>query len=101
MSLGKDSVKAGLRKAVGVLPGPREEAALRTLRGLRDLASGATSPGLTTHGAALGLEEIEGEPSTRDGLAPDGLEKTVPELAGGSGSRVRAVDGLPFATRHA
>ncbi|PIL26888.1 hypothetical protein GSI_10026 [Ganoderma sinense ZZ0214-1] len=66
-----------------------------------DLEGGAISPGLTTYGSALGLEEIQGEASTRDGRAPDGLDKTVPGLAGGGGALVRAVDGLQFATRHA
>ncbi|KAM5544023.1 hypothetical protein V8D89_002640, partial [Ganoderma adspersum] len=68
---------------------------------LVELAGGAISPGLTTYGSALGLEEIQGEVSTRDGRAPDGLDRTVPGLAGGSGGLVRAVDGLQFATRHA
>ncbi|PIL26899.1 hypothetical protein GSI_10037 [Ganoderma sinense ZZ0214-1] len=70
---------------------------------LVDLAGGAISPGLTTYGSALGLEEIQGEPATRDGRAPDGLglDKIVPGLAGGSGALVQAVDGLQFATRHA
>ena len=68
---------------------------------LVDLAGGAISPGLTTYGSMQGIEEIQGEASTRDGHAPDGLDKTVLGLPGASGGLVRAVDGLQFATRHA
>ncbi|KAI1784449.1 composite domain of metallo-dependent hydrolase [Ganoderma leucocontextum] len=63
-----------------------------------DLEGGAISPGLTTYGSALGLEEIQGEASTRDGRAP---APDVLGIAGGGGALVRAVDGLQFATRHA
>lgn len=66
-----------------------------------DLEGGELAPGLTTFGSALGLEEIMGEMSTKDGIAPDGLSTTLPGMAGGSGGLVRAVDGLQFSTRHA
>ncbi|KAI0746214.1 carbohydrate esterase family 9 protein [Daedaleopsis nitida] len=66
-----------------------------------DLHGGSIAPGLTTFGAPLGLEEIQAEPSTRDGVAPDVLTTAVPGVAGGSGALVRAFDGLQFGTRHA
>ena len=66
-----------------------------------DLDGGAISPGLTTFGSNLGLEEIQGEASTKDGVAPDALDRGVPRIAGGSGALIRAADGLLFATRHA
>ncbi|EJF61656.1 composite domain of metallo-dependent hydrolase [Dichomitus squalens LYAD-421 SS1] len=66
-----------------------------------DLEGGSISPGLTTFGSHLGLEEIQGEASTKDGVAPDALNRGVPSIAGGSGALVRAVDGLVFATRNA
>ena len=66
-----------------------------------DLGGGAISPALTTFGSPLGLEEISGEASTKDGSAPDGLVVSAPSIAGGTGALVRAVDGLQFGTRHA
>ncbi|KAI0710591.1 carbohydrate esterase family 9 protein [Earliella scabrosa] len=66
-----------------------------------DLQGGSITPGLTTFGSPLGLEEISGEISTRDGTAPDGLTSSVPSLAGGGSALIRASDGLQFGTRHA
>ena len=66
-----------------------------------DLEGGSIAPGLTTFGSPLGLEEISGEISTRDGTAPDGLTSSVPGLAGGGSALIRASDGLQFGTRHA
>ena len=66
-----------------------------------DLEGGSIAPGLTTFGSPLGLEEISGEISTRDGTAPDGLTSSIPGLAGGSSALIRASDGLQFGTRHA
>ena len=97
-------VRAGQVVCLGLPSSACVHDALRASNGdvqLVDLAGGAISPGLTTYGSALGLEEIQGEVSTRDGRAPDALDRTVPGLAGGSGGLVRAVDGLQFATRHA
>ena len=97
-------VRAGHVVCLGLSSSSCVHDALRASNGdvqLVDLVGGAISPGLTTYGSALGLEEIQGEVSTRDGRAPDALDRTVPGLAGGSGGLVRAVDGLQFATRHA
>lgn len=65
-----------------------------------DLKGGVISPGLISFGSNLGLEEIQGEVSTKDGLAPDPLDKDAPGILG-KGSFIRAIDGLQFATRHA
>ncbi|KAL5518561.1 hypothetical protein ACEPAH_244 [Sanghuangporus vaninii] len=65
-----------------------------------NLKGGAIAPGLVSFGSNLGLEEIQGEVSTKDGVAPDPLDKNVPSILG-EGPLIRAVDGLQFATRHA
>ncbi|KAG9086281.1 hypothetical protein FRC06_003164, partial [Ceratobasidium sp. 370] len=65
-----------------------------------DLAHGTLSPGLISYGAPLGLEEIQAEASTNDGRVPDPFAKGgVPNVAGGDGLVVSAVDGLSFAGR--
>jgi imidazolonepropionase-like amidohydrolase len=66
-----------------------------------DLQGGSISPALVTYGSPLGLEHIEAEPSTRDGNIKDALTSDLPEIAGGSGTVIRAVDGLQFSTRDA
>ncbi|PSR81151.1 hypothetical protein PHLCEN_2v6486 [Hermanssonia centrifuga] len=66
-----------------------------------DLAGGWISPGLTSFGSVLGLEEIEGEASTSDGYVLDPLLYKVPEIAGGDNSIIRAADGLQYTTRNA
>ncbi|KAH8116645.1 composite domain of metallo-dependent hydrolase [Phellopilus nigrolimitatus] len=66
-----------------------------------DLKGGTISPGLISFGSPLGLEEIHGEVSTRDGSVYDPLEKTIPSVIGGEGTLIRAADGLQFATRNA
>ena len=68
-----------------------------------DLEGGALSPGVTTFGSELGLDEIQAakEVTTKDGTAPDGLLIPVPYLAGGPGGLIRAEDGLMFGTRNA
>ncbi|KIY71223.1 carbohydrate esterase family 9 protein [Cylindrobasidium torrendii FP15055 ss-10] len=64
-----------------------------------DLEGGSLSPGLTTFGAPVGLESINQEPSTNDGVVWDALSKgDIPKIAEGL---VRAVDGLQFSTRDA
>lgn len=65
-----------------------------------DLKGGAVSPGLTSFGSNLGLEEIQGEASTKDGAVYDPLDKEAPGILG-KGALIRAADGLQFATRHA
>ncbi|KAI0029655.1 carbohydrate esterase family 9 protein [Vararia minispora EC-137] len=64
-----------------------------------DLRGGSIEPGLTTFGSDLGLSEIRGEASTRDGFVYDPLLDPVPSAAGGDDALVRAVDGLRFAGR--
>ncbi|KAI5891592.1 composite domain of metallo-dependent hydrolase [Schizophyllum commune H4-8] len=62
-----------------------------------DLAGGWISPGLTTIGSSLGLQEITMEASTKDGEVLDVLTSDAPV----AGEVVRAVDGLMFGTRNA
>lgn len=66
-----------------------------------DLKGGSISPGLTTFGAPLGLEEINQEPSTNDGVVLDPLGGAVPRIIGGDSAIIKAVDGLQFSTRDA
>ncbi|KAG8717415.1 hypothetical protein FRC09_014312 [Ceratobasidium sp. 395] len=66
-----------------------------------DIQRGSILPGLISFGAAVGLMEIDQEPSTNDGATPDLLEDEVPKIAGGDDLVVRAVDGLSFAGRNA
>ncbi|KAF7778394.1 hypothetical protein Agabi119p4_2739 [Agaricus bisporus var. burnettii] len=65
-----------------------------------DLQGGALLPGLVSFGAPLGLEEIAQEPSTNDGSVPDALTGSVPAIAGGTNTIIRAVDGLAFNGRN-
>lgn len=65
-----------------------------------DLEGGALSPGLVSFGAPLGMEEIQQEVSTNDGIVIDPLTKVTPNiLDDGEGGVVRAVDGLAFTGR--
>ena len=65
-----------------------------------DLDGGALSPGLVSFGAPLGMEEIQQEESTNDGIVADPLTKVIPNiLDDGEGGVVRAVDGLAFMGR--
>ncbi|KAF8630669.1 hypothetical protein AX15_002817 [Amanita polypyramis BW_CC] len=66
-----------------------------------DLQGGSISPGLITYGSPLGLEHIESEPSTTDGSVMNPLASNLPEIIGGSGAVIQAVDGLQFSTRDA
>lgn len=66
-----------------------------------DLEGGSIAPGLTTFGSPLGLEEIMGEVSTKDGYVLDPLQDAVPKVVGGNGALIHALDGLQFGTRHA
>ncbi len=66
-----------------------------------DLDGGSISPGFVSYGAPLGLEEISSEPSTTDGLVPDGLVQPIPKILGGDFLLVHAADGLQFGTRDA
>ncbi|KAG6911111.1 hypothetical protein DXG01_003851 [Tephrocybe rancida] len=64
-----------------------------------NLEGGSISPGLVTFGSPLGLGEISGEPSTKDGKVFDPLRGKVPSIVGGDGSVIQAVDGLQFSGR--
>jgi len=65
-----------------------------------DLQGGSISPGLVTFGSPLGLQEINSEPSTGDGYAPDPLAGDLPSILGSS-ALIRAIDGLLYETRDA
>jgi hypothetical protein len=64
-----------------------------------DLQGGSISPSLVSYGSALGLSEIQGEASTRDGDVFDPLVASVSPTA--ERLLIRAVDGLQFAGRDA
>ncbi|KAH0827801.1 hypothetical protein J3R83DRAFT_3426 [Lanmaoa asiatica] len=63
-----------------------------------DLQGGSISPGLVSYGSPLGLEEIQGEQSTHDGVVLDPLSSNIPNLLAGN-EVMLAVDGLQFAGR--
>lgn len=96
---------AVVREGKLVCAGPRAircvQSALTGDAQYMDLEGGSIAPGLTSFGSPLGLLEIEGEASTKDGISPDGLSQSIPGIAGGSNAVVRATDGLQFGTRHA
>ena len=56
------------------------------------------SPGLVSYGSPLGLEEIQGEESTHDGVVLDPLSSDIPDLLAGN-EVMLAIDGLQFAGR--
>lgn len=64
-----------------------------------DLHGGALSPALTSYGSPLGLDEIEQEPSTKDGPVNDPLVGDMPKLLWEQKTSVKAVDGLNFGGR--
>ncbi|KLO16031.1 composite domain of metallo-dependent hydrolase [Schizopora paradoxa] len=66
-----------------------------------NLMGGSVSKGLTTYGSPLGMEEIEGELSTSDGIVWDTVlqASSLPKAIGNS--VIRGADGLAFGTRHA
>ncbi|KAK2463226.1 hypothetical protein APHAL10511_004881 [Amanita phalloides] len=66
-----------------------------------NLEGGSISPALVTYGSTLGLEHIEAEPSTTDGVVNNAFESELPDIIGGSGAVIQAVDGLQFSTRDA
>jgi hypothetical protein len=68
---------------------------------LIDLDGGSVSPALTTFGSPLGLEEINLEDSTNDGVVADQLTGFVPQLIASKASVIHALDGLQFGTRNA
>ena len=66
-----------------------------------DLHGGSIGPGILTYGSRLGLEEIEGEMSTGDGLIQNPYSEEVPKILADTAGVVRAVDALQFSTRNA
>jgi hypothetical protein len=66
-----------------------------------DLKGGSIGPGLISYGSPLGLEQINQEPSTNDGIVLDPLKNSVPELLKADAAVIRASDGLDFSTRDA
>lgn len=97
-------VQAGKLVCVDTLSSTCVQSSLQSIKDeveVIDLAGGSITPGLTTFGSNLGLEEISGEVSTKDGTAPDVLSTSIPGVAGGNNALIRAIDGLQFSTRHA
>ena len=66
-----------------------------------DLRGGGISPGLTSFGSVLGLQEIEQEASTGPGQPYDALIQDVPGIVGDIGGVEKASDALLFQTRSA
>ncbi|KAF9646963.1 hypothetical protein BDM02DRAFT_2841164 [Thelephora ganbajun] len=66
-----------------------------------NLRGGVISPGLTSFGSSLGLQEIEQEASTGPGKPYDALIQDVPGIVGDIGGVERASDALLFQTRSA
>ena len=68
---------------------------------LTNLRGGVISPGLTSFGSILGLQEIDLEESTGPGKPYDALVQDVPGVVGDIGGVERASDALLFQTRNA
>ena len=66
-----------------------------------NLRGGVISPGLTSFGSILGLQEIEQEASTGPGKPYDALIQNVPDIVGDISGVERASDALLFQTRNA
>jgi len=66
-----------------------------------NLRGGVISPGLTSFGSTLGLQEIEQDASTGPGQPYDALVRDVPKIVGDIGGVERASDALLFHTRSA
>ena len=66
-----------------------------------NLRGGVISPGLTSFGSCLGLQEIELEASTGPGKPYDALIKDIPGIVGDIGGVERSSDALIFQTRNA
>ncbi|KAI0355379.1 composite domain of metallo-dependent hydrolase [Trametes cingulata] len=81
--------------------GPVCEGEGRNAEVVMDLRGGTIAPGMMAFGSALGIEEIENEPSTGDGTRFDPLREDVPRVVGDVGAVVRADDALMFGTRNA
>ncbi|KZP04918.1 hypothetical protein FIBSPDRAFT_1054380, partial [Athelia psychrophila] len=66
-----------------------------------DLDGGSISPGLMTFGSSLGIEEIQSEPSTGNGMLTNPLLTNLPKIFGDVGGVFKAMDALQFGTRNA
>lgn len=66
-----------------------------------DLRGGSIAPAFIAFGSPFGLQEIDRETSTGDGIIFDPLFKPIAEIIGGDTSIVHALDGLEFGTRDA
>ncbi|TFY76655.1 hypothetical protein EWM64_g7357 [Hericium alpestre] len=66
-----------------------------------DLRGGVLAPALISFGAPVGLEEIQYEYSTGDGVLYDAFTNTVPPILGDVGGVMHASDALQFQTRNA
>jgi len=65
-----------------------------------NLKGGSITPGLVHYGTKLGMQHIGMEESTTDGAVFDTLTGSAPQIIG-TGSIIRAVDGLEFSSRDA
>ncbi|KAI9064852.1 composite domain of metallo-dependent hydrolase [Trametes sanguinea] len=81
--------------------GPACEGEGRNADAVIDLRGGAIVPGMMAFGAALGIEEIESEPSTGDGIRYDPLKEDVRRIVGDVGGLMKVEDALLFGTRNA
>ena len=75
---------------------PWDPASLLTV----DLEGGSISPGFVSFGSPLGLEHMDQEPSTSDGIIYDHLLQPIPDVLGDS-DIIHAVDGLEYGSRDA
>ncbi|KAI0658489.1 composite domain of metallo-dependent hydrolase [Cubamyces menziesii] len=81
--------------------GPVCEGEGRNAEVVVDLRGGTIAPGMMAFGSALGIEEIESEPSTGDGILYDPFKEVVPSMVGDFGGLTRVDDALLFGTRNA
>ncbi|KAI0312575.1 carbohydrate esterase family 9 protein [Amylostereum chailletii] len=64
-----------------------------------DLQGGSIAPALVAAGTLIGLQEIQGEPTTVDGSVLDRLVGDIPDMM--ETTAVHAIDGLQYASRDA
>lgn len=66
-----------------------------------DLEGGSISPGFVSFGSPLGLQHMNHEPSTNDGIVYDPLLQPILNIPLGSSADVHAADGLEYGSRDA
>jgi hypothetical protein len=66
-----------------------------------DLEGGSISPGFVSFGSPLGLQHMDQEPSTNDGIVYDHLLQPIPDILAGNSAIIHAVDGLEYGSRDA